>query len=119
MSRTIIWSITSRVQTVWHKVSRSWSYVKFVWRTGDFDWDYGFLEELIRMKLTWMRDYHASHQLIDSHNRVTKQLSYALFLLNEIDRLDRVAYFYKVQKREELVDRLFRHVRLYYRGWWE
>lgn len=116
--------VKQKLDTVKHKLVRSYAYVKFVWRTGDFDWDYGFLEELIRMKLTWMRDYHSEHNLIDAHNRVTRQLWYALRLIELLDELERapldiakLSTYY--QKQEDLIDRLFKHTRKYYRGWWE
>ena len=120
-----MWSdMSHKLGTVKHKLVRSYAYVKFVWRTGDFDWDYGFLEELITMKLKWMHAYHATHNLIDDHNRVTRQLWYALRLIELLDELElapldmaKLAAYY--QKREDLIDRLFKHTRKYYRGWWE
>jgi hypothetical protein len=117
------WDMQSKLSTMKHKWVRSYAYLKFVWTKGDFDWDYGFLEELIRMKLKWMHQYHATHSLIDSHNRVTRQLWYALRLIELIDELDRD---YRIEtlhsncaRQQQLIDRLFKHTRTYYRGWWE
>jgi hypothetical protein len=115
------WDVQSKLGTVKHKWVRSYAYLKFVWTTGDFDWDYGFLEELIKMKLKWMHDYHATHNLSVAHNRITRQLWYALRLIEliEIAEHDYSDLDNYVRRREDLVDRLFKHVRNYYRGWWE
>lgn len=120
--KEIYWTIRSKLGTLLHKITRSYYYLKFVWKTGDFDWDYGFLEELIKMKLKWMHKYHATHSLIDDHNRVTRQLRYALRLTELLDELEYSEigdYRLYAAKQEELIDRLFKHVRKYYRHWWE
>lgn len=150
-------------------VERLITYVPFLWR--DRDWDYGFLEELMLIKLKRMAHRIKENNIIESSDRVAKQINYAVYLLERIrsgqdlneavakheakwgksyrtfetskknpeyrvwaihypnavtEELKEQAYkeitdAYKavMEKESELYDRLFRHLRKYWCGFWD
>jgi hypothetical protein len=144
-------------------------YVPFLWK--DRDWDYGFLEQMLMIKLNRMAKNIESNDYIESSKRVAKQIRYAVYLLERIRsnydlnaaiakheakwgvsyRTHKVheknpeyyvwevhypnavteelkqeahkdidaAYRYIAKKESELYDRLFKHLRRYWTGFWD
>ena len=98
-----------------HWLTQSVAYSIFIWKNDNYDWDYGYLINLMRFKLSRMAKTIEENGIIEANHRVAKQIRYAIYLMdrwqNNVD-MDRY-------KEEELLDRLFRHMRKYFQRWWD
>ena len=59
------------------------AWAPLIWK--DRDWDYGFLEEILKFKLTRMAKCIIDNDIIEGKYRVEKQIKYALYLMERID----------------------------------
>lgn len=161
--------MTRFLRKVRHWWSQTIAYSVFFWKHENHDWDYSYLINLIRFKLTRMADTIEKNEIIEGNRRVAKQIRYAVFLIDRyqsdyyLDQL-RAEFFRKwgspvyswvgegddlyrsitkypnartEEERlqaegellelihrasdydEQILDRLFRHVRKNFRNWWD
>jgi len=77
-------------------VKNFWKFRKILWT--DRDWDYGFLYDLLKFKLSDMAKHQRAHSYHEGAERYAKQLDFAVFL---IDRITKDYYWEEDMKKHE------------------
>lgn len=78
-------SIVGRIRFVKHWFKAMFAYGRYLIKNnGDHDWDYSYLYDLLKWKLERMSKTINDTRNLQNHNRVVRQINYAVML---IDRL--------------------------------
>lgn len=65
-----------------HKAMKLSSYIKYLFKNDDYDWDFEYLMDIIRWKATHMLRYFEESTVLENNKRVVKQLKYLIYLID-------------------------------------
>lgn len=78
--------IITRFRTITNHIKWMWGYHRYILENkGDYDWDNGYLQTLMKWKLERMADYHDNHGVTEAAHRVSRQMRYAAYLIDLLE----------------------------------
>lgn len=66
-----------------HWLTQTVAYSIFFWENNNYDWDYAYLINLMRFKLSRMAKTIEENEIIVANHRVARQIRYAVYLIDE------------------------------------
>lgn len=87
-----------KIREFFRSISRVVAWLPILWK--DRDWDYYYLEQILKFKLRRMADCIESNALIVGYSRVVKQIRYAVYLIDRVQQdVDQTKEFGKFQEK--------------------
>lgn len=80
----MLYSIKQFIRKIKHVVKKTSQYFMYVCKHNDYDWDYEFLYGLLQWKIDNMSKTIKKNDLVESTDRIVKQLNYASYLLDQL-----------------------------------
>lgn len=83
-----------------HIIKNTWNYFLYVCKNDDYDWDFYYLYMILKWKIDKMQKNIKKRDVIESADRVSKQMKYAIFLIDKLNNEDWRTDLYKEHKEK-------------------